>query len=131
MTLRSMCSVRSQAGTRLSSRYSGRPEANPVNTQISMRRVKSCCQMVTKSPSQLLRLVILRRNALVTLCGGLSRSSNLYPALEPVHRGAAKQIGQYLHFALTGHHTALKHGHAVIAAERFKVCLLYTSPSPR
>ncbi len=38
---RSTCSERSQAGNRLMSRYSGRPELKPVNTQMSMRRLNS------------------------------------------------------------------------------------------
>ena len=46
MVFRSTCSLRSHAGNRLNSRYSGRPEEKPVNTQISMRRVNSCCQTV-------------------------------------------------------------------------------------
>ena len=39
MVLRLMPSVRSQAGTRFSSRYSGSPELKPVKMHVSIRRV--------------------------------------------------------------------------------------------
>src|SRR5450759_742457 len=44
-----------------------------------------------------------------------------YPTLKPIHRGAAEQIGQHLHFAVTRHHTTLEHGHMMVAAKLFEV----------
>jgi len=41
MVLRFTPSLRNQAGSRLSIKYSGKPEVKPVNTQISIRRVNS------------------------------------------------------------------------------------------
>src|SRR6266550_477632 len=41
MTLRSICSDLNQAGTSVSNRYNGRPDAKPVKTQISIRRENS------------------------------------------------------------------------------------------
>ena len=46
MVFRSICSLRNQAGMRLIRKYSGRPEVNPVKIQISIRRVKICCQIL-------------------------------------------------------------------------------------
>src|SRR5271169_1055943 len=93
MVFRSTCSLRNHAGTRLNSRYNGRPEENPVNTQISMRRVNNCCQTLIQSGR----------------------------ALEPVHRHAAKHIGQHAHLAAAGHHTAFKDVHTLAAAEFLEI----------
>ncbi len=51
-----MPSVRNHAGTRFSSKYSGRPELNPVKTQMSIRRVNSADHTDGRSVMRAVRL---------------------------------------------------------------------------
>lgn len=44
IVIRSMCSLRNHAGIKLIRKYKGKPEVNPVNTQISIRRLNISCQ---------------------------------------------------------------------------------------
>src|SRR5512146_2884102 len=93
MVLMSTPSVLSQAGTRLSRRYSGRPEANPVNAQMSMPLVKSCSQTVM----------------------GVS------VALEAKHRRAAAQVWHHMYVVPPGHHMPPEDAYLMRGAKVFEI----------
>src|ERR1700678_2705748 len=99
MDLRSTCSERSQAGSNCSNTKNGNPELNPVNTQISMRRLNSA-RVQARSP----------------VTAGVASD-----ALKAKHGEAAHQVGYGADRPAVTQHHALENAHAVLLTEHLEV----------
>src|SRR5450755_3684482 len=107
--VRSTCSERSHAGRRLISSQSGRPELNPVKTQISIRRLNSA------SERRFFGRVIAR---IVTVRLRYEQRARLpLSAAKSINRQYAKQVGEHFHALRIAQHDAFENMKAALVTE--------------
>src|SRR6202171_843788 len=118
--VRSTCAERSHAGRRLMSSQSGRPELKPVNTQISIRRLRSASRTVSLGGAEetAVALTVSTANRPASFMRGFYPrryrpcATNSCPASEAVYREVAKQVRQRAYAPTAGEHDPVENAMA-------------------